>query len=98
MAGETMNKRGELVSGRMVTVLMHREIIARMGVPRPSEKHFVDHENGDSLDNRRINDAGLQQLQWLTALENNLKKIARPGRRQAPIGASSSAPVGDMPY
>src|SRR5437879_8464411 len=51
---------------RNVTVLMHRVIITeRMGLKRPSEKHFVDHDNGDSLDNRRENDAGRQQLRWL---------------------------------
>lgn len=42
---------------RNVTVLMHRVIILeRMKIERPSLKHFVDHENGDSLDNRRVND------------------------------------------
>jgi hypothetical protein len=45
---------------RNVTLLMHRLIITeRMRLERPSDRHFVDHENGDSLDNRRVNDRGL---------------------------------------
>ena len=80
-----------------VTVLMHREIIEkRMGITRPSEAHFVDHENGDSLDNRRVNDFGLAQLQWLTVQENNLKRSLRPGKRIAPIGAAGE--LGDIPF
>jgi hypothetical protein len=56
---------------RNVTVLMHRVIITeRMGLARPSDKHFTDHENGDSLDNRRENDRGVAQLRWLTPKEN----------------------------
>lgn len=47
-----------------VTVLMHRVIIIeRMGLPRPSEDHTVDHDNGDSIDNQRDN------LFWRTGQE-----------------------------
>jgi hypothetical protein len=54
-----------------MTILMHRVIlIERMGIARPSERHFVDHENGDALDNPRVNDASLPQLRWLTHKEN----------------------------
>src|SRR5579862_4885499 len=43
--------------GSNETILMHRVIIVeRMGLERPSDKHFVDHDNDDSLDNRRVND------------------------------------------
>lgn len=102
-------RRSIRVGGSNVTILMHREIIEkRMKIERPSDDHFVDHENGDSLDNRRVNDHGLVQLQWLTAAENNLKKLRRPGIRQAPVGGSGSPalagrsgalpPVGDIPF
>lgn len=59
-----------------VTILMHRVVlIERMGIERPSEKYFTDHDNGDSLDNRRVNDKDRTQLQWLTARENAAKKL-----------------------
>lgn len=57
---------------------MHRVILLeRMNIVRPSEKHFCDHDNEDSLDNRRFNDKGRQQLQWLTAKENAAKRSGR---------------------
>lgn len=63
------------VDGVKTTILMHRVVlIERMGIARPSDRHFVDHENGDGLDNRRINGRGRAQLQWLTARENAAKK------------------------
>ena len=75
--------------GSNVTVLMHRVIlIERMGIARPSEQHFVDHENGHSLDNRRVNDEGLAQLQWLTPKENMAK---RRGIRCVPIRSGTVA-------
>lgn len=84
------HKNGGLVYARRsirsgdqnVTLLMHRLIITeRMDIARPSEKHFVDHDNGDSLDNRRSNDRDRAQLRWLTAKENMANQrgvIARP--------------------
>lgn len=61
--------------GSNVTVLMHRVIlIERMGIKPPSPRHEVDHSNGDSLDNRRINDRGRSQLRWLTPKENAANK------------------------
>jgi hypothetical protein len=80
-------RRSIYSAGGNVTILMHRVIVDRMGLERPSEKHFVDHENGDSLDNRRENDQGLVQLQWLTTAENNAKKR---GIIAVPIGASAA--------
>jgi hypothetical protein len=65
-----------------VTVLMHRVILLeRMGVERPSSKHFVDHANGHSLDNRRTA-GGKTQLRWLTASENAAN---RHGIRVLPV-------------
>jgi hypothetical protein len=64
-------RRSERINGRNVTILMHRVIITeRMQLKRPSKKHFVDHWNGDSLDNRRIADDGRQQLRWVTPKQN----------------------------
>jgi hypothetical protein len=77
-----------------VTVLMHRVIIDRMGLKRPSKKHFVDHENGDSLDNRRVNDRGLQQLDWLTAKQNMANQR---GIRAVPI-AEVAPDFADIPF
>ena len=77
-------------------VLMHRVIITeRMGIPRPSEKHFVDHENGDALDNRRVNDRGLPQLQWLTAKQNAAK---RHGIRSCPVVPAYRSALSDIPF
>jgi hypothetical protein len=71
---------------RNVTILMHRVIIVeRMGEERPSARHFVDHENGDSLDNQRVNGRGRQQLRWLTAQENMANQrgvICRPVQQE----------------
>ncbi|WP_375413112.1 HNH endonuclease [uncultured Bradyrhizobium sp.] len=89
-------RRSVCDGGRNVTILMHRVIIAeRMGLPRPSEKHFVDHENGDSLDNRRENDQGLQQLRWLTNKENAAN---RRGIRSVPAVAVFRSQLSDIPF
>jgi len=64
-------RRCAVVDGVKTTILMHRVILVeRMGIARPSERHFTDHANGDALDNRRINDRGRAQLRWLTPAEN----------------------------
>ncbi len=76
-----------------VTILMHRVVIDRMGIARPSERHFVDHENGDSLDNRRVNDEGRQQLRWLTHKENAANKR---GVRAVPVVAESE--LANIPF
>jgi hypothetical protein len=82
--------------GGNITILMHRIIITeRMGLTRPSEKHFVDHDNGDSLDNRRVNDRGRPQLQWLTAKENMAN---RRGIRNVPIVPAFRPIMSDIPF
>lgn len=81
---------------RNVTILMHRVIILdRMGIARPSDKHFVDHQNGDSLDNRRTNDRDLPQLAWLTAKENMAKQY---GIRAQPILPAFRPIASDIPF
>jgi hypothetical protein len=79
-----------------VTLLMHRVIITeRMGLQRPSDKHFVDHDNGDALDNRRENDKGRQQLCWLTAKENRAKQY---GIRSVPVVQAFRGKLSDIPF
>lgn len=81
---------------RNVTVLMHRVIIIeRMGLQRPSDKHFTDHDNGDSLDNRRENDRGRQQLQWLTNQENAAKRY---GIKNQPVVQAFRPALNDIPF
>lgn len=81
---------------RNVTVLMHRVIIVeRMGLERPSDNHFTDHDNGDSLDNRRENDIGRQQLQWLTNQENAAKRY---GIRNQPVVQAFRPALIDIPF
>ncbi len=81
---------------RNVTVLMHRVIIVeRMGLERPSLKHFTDHENGDSLDNRRVNDRDLAQLRWLTAKENMANQR---GIKAVPVVPNFRPVMSDIPF
>ena len=89
-------RRSVREGGRNVTILMHRVIITeRMGLPRPSDKHFTDHDNGDALDNRRRNDRGRPQLAWLTAKENMAKQY---GIRSVPIVPSYRSNLSDIPF
>lgn len=82
--------------GRNVTILMHRVIITeRMGLERPSEKHFTDHDNGDSLDNRRVNDRARAQLAWLTAKQNMAKQY---GIRSLPVVPAFRPAMNDIPF
>ena len=50
--------------------------------------HFVDHENGHSLDNRRANEDRKAQLRWLTAVENMENQR---GIRTMPLTAQEAA-------
>lgn len=89
-------RRSIRVGDRNVTILMHRVVIVdRMGLPRPSDKHFTDHDNGDALDNRRANDRGRQQLAWLTAKENMAKQY---GIRAQPIVPQFRPVMNDIPF
>lgn len=45
-------------------VFLHREVMLRVGPPPSDEHRYVDHKNGDALDNRR------QNLRWATAEMN----------------------------
>lgn len=57
-------RRSIRVGSANVTILMHRVIIIeRMGLPRPSEEHTVDHDDGNSLNDQREN------LFWRTGAE-----------------------------
>jgi hypothetical protein len=83
--------------GGNVTILMHRVIIVeRMGLERPSDLHFTDHDNGDSLDNRRVNDRGRPQLAWLTHAENMAKRRETPGKIAVPLPPESG--LIEIPY
>lgn len=88
-------RRSVREGGRNVTILMHRIIIHRMGLKRPSDKYFVDHDNGDSLDNRRVNDRGRRQLRWLTAQEN---RANQRGIRSVPAVPAFRPIVSDIPF
>jgi hypothetical protein len=89
-------RRSVREGSRNVTLLMHRVIITeRMGLPRPSERHFVDHDNGDALDNRRENDAGRPQLRWLTPKENMANQR---GIRAVPVVAAFRPNLSDIPF
>jgi hypothetical protein len=89
-------RRSVRVGDRNVTILMHRLIITeRIGLERPSEKHFVDHDNGASLDNRRVNDMGRAQLAWLTEKQNMAKQY---GIRAVPVVQAFRPVMSDIPF
>jgi len=56
-------------AGKQIRVWMHKEILKRMGKRRRSILYSIgDHEDGDSLNNRRRN------LSWATLKMNNCPK------------------------
>jgi len=80
--------------GRDVTIL-HRVVIARMGLKRPSKKHFVDHWNGDSLDNRRAADDRRPQLRWVTPRQNMANQR---GVISVPVASKFPQVMEDIPF
>jgi hypothetical protein len=85
-------RRCVTLEGIKTTILMHRVVlIERMGIPRPSAKHFVDHENGHALDNRRINDRGRAQLRWLTPKENMAARVRQVSVHAVPLPPEAMA-------
>jgi hypothetical protein len=56
---------GAVAGGKRRKIYLHKLLLNHWGVPQPSEKHTIgDHEDGDSLNNRRRN------LRWATHSEN----------------------------
>jgi hypothetical protein len=88
-------RRSERIEGRNVTILMHRLVIKRMGFKRPSLRHFVDHWNGDSLDNRRLDDDGRRQLRWVTPQQNMANQR---GVINLPVAPQYRPVQGDIPF
>lgn len=65
--------RSTKINGVKIRLYLHKEIIKRAGITKPSRKHKIgDHKNGKSLDCRRDN------LHWATPSMNakNLHGVA----------------------
>lgn len=79
-------RRSIRVGGANITILMHRVImVERMGLPRPSVKHTVDHDDGQSLNNQREN------LFWRTGIEQMFTR-RRLACAPAPAELEASVP------
>lgn len=88
--------RGSLVYARRsirvgennITVLMHHEVMARMGTPRPSPRHTTHHRDGCALNNRRRN------LTWRTPGE----QMAENRIRYATLAELAAISPGPIPF
>lgn len=61
----TDERTGKRIQNRRTENLMlHSGIMDRMGIPRPTPKHFVGHLDDESMNCRRVN------LAWITPKEN----------------------------
>jgi hypothetical protein len=70
------------------TILMHNVILARMGLPKPSDVHTAEHADRDSLNNRRVN------LGWASPSEQS-----RNRNRPSPIKRSAVPDgLGSIPF
>lgn len=61
----TLNNRGYLTVGIMKKTHMVHRLVAKCFVPNPDKKPFINHKNGNKLDNNYSN------LEWCTIAENN---------------------------
>jgi len=69
-AARNTRRRGE--SPKQIKVFMHKDILLRSGKPQPTTAHHIgDHDDGDSLNNRRGN------LDWATPAMNRASARAR---------------------
>ncbi len=64
--------------GRPLKIRLHR-LIALNFIPNPEGKSFINHKNGNKLDNR------IENLEWVTPAENNTHSY-RTGLRKASLG------------
>lgn len=58
--------------GSNVKIYLHKAVLERSGKKPPTAKHIIgDHQDGDSLNNRRDN------LEWATVSENNKRMTSK---------------------
>ena len=61
--GQKYYSLGYRSDGKMKHMMVHK-IVAKLFIPNPENKKYVNHKNGNKLDNRVVN------LEWVTAKEN----------------------------
>jgi hypothetical protein len=67
------NTRQRGVHPKQIKIFLHKEILIRTGKPQPSPAHHIgDHEDGDSLNDRRFN------LNWSTPSMNRRTARRKP--------------------
>jgi hypothetical protein len=80
-------RRSIRVGGDNITILMHRVVLERAGLVRPSPAHTADHDDGNSLNNQRGN------LRWATGPEQAMNR-----RRFVAVPIAKSARFAEIPY